>query len=756
MGAGRKTKTILVQERAERERTVNCSVSAKNLRRRELGAVIFGCTHSTIKECKDKNLFGLPSGHISYVKNVTPGFILFLFNYSDRKLHGVFEATSTGQLNINPYAWTGGRTQLTSYPAQVQVRTKRHCRPLIEEEFAPIIAENYYEANHFWFELDRTQTSNLIDLFLSSSLPIPRFSHRSPNPAPEGRYHSTVTIPDTWESVDHGVKSSFSKVEAYTPDEVDEEWEAWEETAADTKQESECSYASVLDGTTNSVPEKSWSSLFKASSASESIPRLEIPKPQTSRFVPLSYPSNVKHETSCLPSSLHKEDEEYGSFADQWRTETSEMPTRVESGFLKLKASASDHVGDPNSEGEVPCVPQVPPLQVSKDNDAGDISSDLGMLLKDSRAQAFNPQSVIYQLMLEFKELKASQLKQKIKISSLEFELACSRIETQMLGEQLKMLIARPTSSSSGVLVLLLAGHALLTFDPPRVECSELPETGAARLEDGMRQDAHIAGRAGSQHFALGINDVMDPAMEKGARKVVLEIEAAQKKNEDIRPILEKYADRDRKGKTSAGKGTASDFPSHPDGTSRGLPATPGLWETSGIPWIDLQLPDPHHDPTTFPLYAAVGGALADPNVDRGRGRLSGLEGQLEEALQTFRASELHEARKAVLEAKAENDRLDKLWRDTEAYWEDHLKNSIQLEMLANNRFRTFEAKIRKRKKDEGLAKPDPEDFIPRNYFESMLVHLRKAYALVAVKWDRSSDKIKALRAYAGQLRTGL
>ncbi|CAI9117310.1 OLC1v1018680C1 [Oldenlandia corymbosa var. corymbosa] len=32
------------------------------------------------------------------------------------------------------------------------------------------------------------------------------------------------------------------------------------------------------------------------------------------------------------------------------------------------------------------------------------------------------------------------------------------------------------------------AGHALLTFDPPRVECSELPETGAMRLEDGMRQ----------------------------------------------------------------------------------------------------------------------------------------------------------------------------------------------------------------------------------------------------------------------------
>ncbi|CAI9094141.1 OLC1v1029830C1 [Oldenlandia corymbosa var. corymbosa] len=291
------------------------------------------------------------------------------------------------------------------------------------------------------------------------------------------------------------------------------------------------------------------------------------------------------------------------------------------------------------------------------------------------------------------------------------------------------------------------------------------------------RLDAYILAGVqrylGSSEFTLGINDVMDPAMERGPRKVVMEIEAARRKNEDIQPILDKYADREMKGKTSVmptgtqtppstppgpneepetvgpapppkgitleaaegrgtstdsntnnedkGKDTASNFPHQPEGASQGMPATPGHWETSGIPWIDLQLPDPYYDPMTFPL-----------------------------------ASELHEAHKAVIEAKAENDRLDKLWRDTEAYWEDHLKNSIQLEILANNRLRTFEAKIRKKKKDEGLSEPDPEDFIPRNYFESVLVHLRKAYALVAVKWDRSSDKIEALQVYAGQLRAAL
>ena len=44
---------------------------------------------------------------------------LFLFNYSDRKLHGVFEALSSGQMNINPHAWTLDGQQMTPFPAQV-------------------------------------------------------------------------------------------------------------------------------------------------------------------------------------------------------------------------------------------------------------------------------------------------------------------------------------------------------------------------------------------------------------------------------------------------------------------------------------------------------------------------------------------------------------------------------------------------------------------------------------------------------------
>jgi hypothetical protein len=62
---------------------------------------------------------GLPSVHFSYVKNIKPGMPLFLFNYSDRKMHGIFEAATPGQIAIDQFAWSrDGRTK-TQYPAQV-------------------------------------------------------------------------------------------------------------------------------------------------------------------------------------------------------------------------------------------------------------------------------------------------------------------------------------------------------------------------------------------------------------------------------------------------------------------------------------------------------------------------------------------------------------------------------------------------------------------------------------------------------------
>ncbi|KAI4306901.1 hypothetical protein L6164_030141 [Bauhinia variegata] len=185
MGAGRKTETYTLNTAS----SVNCSLTARNLRKSELGGVVFGCKHSTIKECFSKQLFGLPASHISYIKHIVPGLPLFLFNYSDRKLYGVFEAASEGRLNINPHGWTVDESECTPFAAQVRIRTRMECKPLLEDQFGPIIANNCYEPKLFWFELDRDQTNKLISMFssspatLSSALPTSTATQRLFNAA---------------------------------------------------------------------------------------------------------------------------------------------------------------------------------------------------------------------------------------------------------------------------------------------------------------------------------------------------------------------------------------------------------------------------------------------------------------------------------------------------------------------------------------------------------------------------------------------
>ncbi|CAN1276896.1 Kelch-like protein 20 [Linum perenne] len=144
--------------------------SCRNLPKASLGGVIFGCTKFTIAECLQKQLFGLPGQHITYVKKIDPGLPLFLFNYSDRKLHGIFEAVCSGKMNIDPYGWTNDGSERTQYPAQVQIHVKLQCKPLVEAQFKPIIADNYFDPQRFYYELDRVQTQKLVTLLASSPL----------------------------------------------------------------------------------------------------------------------------------------------------------------------------------------------------------------------------------------------------------------------------------------------------------------------------------------------------------------------------------------------------------------------------------------------------------------------------------------------------------------------------------------------------------------------------------------------------------
>ncbi|KOM57969.1 hypothetical protein LR48_Vigan11g100200 [Vigna angularis] len=170
MKTGRRTQTFRISGAVPfYPNLVVNSVGGRNLEKYQLGGVIFGCKNNTMKECQSKLIFGLPANHFSYVKNIDPGLPIFLFNYSDRKLHGIFEASSKGKMYIDPYAWIDDNSELdrTQYPAQVKVRVRLQCQPLSEDIFAPVIAGNYYSNNHFWFELDHRQANKLTSLLAS-------------------------------------------------------------------------------------------------------------------------------------------------------------------------------------------------------------------------------------------------------------------------------------------------------------------------------------------------------------------------------------------------------------------------------------------------------------------------------------------------------------------------------------------------------------------------------------------------------------
>ncbi|KAJ4789348.1 DCD (Development and Cell Death) domain protein [Rhynchospora pubera] len=138
---------------------------ARNLSKSDLGGVIFGCNNNNMMECLNENLFGMPKWHYIYIRHIEAGLPLFLFNYSDRQLHGIFEAAGPGLMNIDRYAWSDDSTVRTPFPAQVRICTKTQCLPLSEAQFKKAIEDNYFTDVRFYFELDHAQTQLLFSLF---------------------------------------------------------------------------------------------------------------------------------------------------------------------------------------------------------------------------------------------------------------------------------------------------------------------------------------------------------------------------------------------------------------------------------------------------------------------------------------------------------------------------------------------------------------------------------------------------------------
>jgi len=98
---------------------------------------VFLCNNRTERECLERKLFGAPKSEWNRFSQVKKGDILFLLNYQNNRLHGVFEAVTGGMMDIEPYAFDG------RFPAQVQVRRKMRCPPLDESALLPLIKREW-------------------------------------------------------------------------------------------------------------------------------------------------------------------------------------------------------------------------------------------------------------------------------------------------------------------------------------------------------------------------------------------------------------------------------------------------------------------------------------------------------------------------------------------------------------------------------------------------------------------------------------
>ncbi|MCO5554039.1 hypothetical protein L7F22_007565 [Adiantum nelumboides] len=123
--------------------------------------LIFMCNSRTKTDCFNYKVLGLPLARRDLVEQVVPGVFLFLFDIDSRELHGVFEASSHGGLNLEPKAFQGQG----SYPSQVRFAIYRECLPLPENVFKGVIEENYFARNKFHPELTSDQVSRLVQSF---------------------------------------------------------------------------------------------------------------------------------------------------------------------------------------------------------------------------------------------------------------------------------------------------------------------------------------------------------------------------------------------------------------------------------------------------------------------------------------------------------------------------------------------------------------------------------------------------------------
>nr|XP_009769134.1 PREDICTED: uncharacterized protein LOC104220033 isoform X1 [Nicotiana sylvestris] len=219
---------------------------------------------------------------------------------------------------------------------QHRIRVRQRYSPLSEDQFASIIGDNYYARGFFWFELDRSQTRRLVDLF--SSLPTLDEATRLLKSSMWNNLFKSLPMTRPVDAV--GKMKDRDSEER--PNHLDHSGRA--DASIGTIRKLNCGN-SVLGSTSASAPvvepkfytQKLWSSLFKSSASDMDKPDAtsdmdKIDPMLNSSSSPTSPPpdKNRMDWELCLASSVDKEGHKYQA----WGLADHEEPVESTSSFI--------------------------------------------------------------------------------------------------------------------------------------------------------------------------------------------------------------------------------------------------------------------------------------------------------------------------------------------------------------------------------------------------------------------------------------